>query len=101
LETVFDGGSEVTRFTATATDDSLLKPVVYVAGRLGFAATPTFALMAWISAVSSPGMTMCSVASPLVPINDMALMYLLMSLFHLSPWLKLLSHRFATPHHPN
>jgi hypothetical protein len=79
----------------------LLKPVVYVAGRFGFAATPTFALMAWISAVSSPGMTMCSVASPSVPINDMALMYLLMSLFHVSPWLKLLSHRFATPHHPN
>ncbi|GGE49623.1 hypothetical protein GCM10007276_28450 [Agaricicola taiwanensis] len=69
----------------------LRPPLVDVAGRLGFAATPTFALMAWISAVSSPGMIMCSVASPLVPINDMALMYLLMSLFHLSPWLKLLS----------
>lgn len=69
-------------------------------GRLGFAATPTFALMAWISAIGTPGMAMCSVALPLAPINDMALMYLLMSLFHLSPWLKLLSRRFAAPHHP-
>jgi hypothetical protein len=46
-------------------------------------------LMAWISAVGSPGVTMCSAASAFMPINDMALMYLLMSLFHVSPWLKL------------
>ena len=79
------------RFAATGTEDSWLKLVVDMAGRLGFAATPTFALMAGISAVNSPGMTMCSAASPLAPISDMALMYLLMSLFHLSPWLKLLA----------
>jgi len=57
------------------------------------AATPTFALMAGISAVSPSGMAICSAASPWVPFNDMALMYLLMSLFHLSPWLKVLSRR--------
>ncbi|MEO3997328.1 hypothetical protein [Mesorhizobium sp. CAU 1732] len=91
----------MTRFAATGTGNASLTPAVDVTGRLGFAATPIFALMAGVSAVSAPGMTMCSVASPLVPINDMVLMYLLMSVFHLSPWLKLLSRRFATSHHPN
>lgn len=36
---------------------------------------------------------MCSAASLFMPINDMALMYLLMSLFYVSPWLKLFSAR--------
>jgi hypothetical protein len=62
-------------------------------GWLGLAPAPAFALMAWISAVGSSGMVMCSAASAFLPINDMALMYLLMSLFHLSPWLKLASAR--------
>jgi len=57
--------------------------------------------MAWISAVSTPGMTMCSVTSPLLPINDMALMYLLMGLFHLPPWLMLFCHRPAAPRQPD
>ncbi|MCO6390880.1 hypothetical protein GTW25_07540 [Aliihoeflea aestuarii] len=87
----------MTRFAATGTGDASLKPMADMTGRLGFAATPTFALMAGVSAASAPGMSMCSVASPLVPINDMALMYLLMSVFHLSPWLHLLSQRFAAP----
>ena len=33
-------------------------------------------------------MIICSAVSAMMPVNDMALMYLLMSLFHLSPWLK-------------
>jgi hypothetical protein len=81
----------MTMFAATGKVDSLPGPAVDVAGLLGLAAAPTFALMAWISAVGSPGMTICSAASTSVPINDMGLMYLLMSFFHLSPWLKLLS----------
>lgn len=87
----------MTRFAATGTDNPVLKPVTDMAGWLGLAAAPTFALMAWISALSASGMTMCSTAPPLLPINDMALMYLLMGFFHLSPWLKLLSHRLASP----
>lgn len=62
-------------------------------GGLRLAAAPTFALMACISAASSPGITMCSAAQAFVAINDMALMYLLMGFFHLSPWLKLLCAR--------
>lgn len=81
----------MTMLTATGKVDSLPGPAVDVAGRLGLAAAPTFAVMAWISAVGSPAM--CSAASAFVPINDMALMYLLMSLFHLSPWMTLLSAR--------
>jgi len=81
----------MTMFAATGKVDSLPGPAM--AGRLGFAAAPNLALMAGISAVGSPGTTMCSATSAIVPINDMALMYLLMSFFHLSPWLKLLSAR--------
>jgi hypothetical protein len=90
----------MTMLTATGKADSLSGPAVDAAGRIGLAAAPTFALMAWISAVGSPGMTMCSAASAFVPINDMALMYLLMSLFHLSPWMKLLSARSQRPNTP-
>ena len=56
-------------------------------GWLGFAAPPTFAMMAWNSAGPSQGM-ICSSVPGQLPITDVAWMYLLMSLFHLSPWLK-------------
>ncbi|MHC5231958.1 hypothetical protein [Brucella sp. LJL56] len=64
---------------------------------IGLAATPTFALMAWISAVGSQDMTMCSGASTFFPVNDMAVMYALMSLFHLTPWTKLFAARLQRP----
>lgn len=57
---------------------------------LGLAASPTFALMAWNSANDTQAM-MCSPGSGILAIGGMAWMYLLMSLFHLSPWLKLSS----------
>jgi hypothetical protein len=60
------------------------------AGWLGFA---TFALMACLSAIGAPGAAICSATAFLLPINDMALMYLLMSIFHLSPWIRLWSAR--------
>lgn len=86
---------------ATRKAGSLPRPAADVAGWLGLAAAPTFALMAWISAVGSPDMAMCSAAAAFVPVNDMALMYLLMSLFNGSPWLKILSFRTpAKPHYP-
>jgi hypothetical protein len=61
------------------------------AGPLGFAATPTFAVMASVSAVGAPDMAICSATAFLLPIDEMALMYALMSIFHLAPWLKLRS----------
>jgi hypothetical protein len=63
-----------------------------VADRLCLAAAPTFAIMALLTAVpaSGPPEMLCSAASPL---SGMAPMYLLMSVFHSTPWLKLISSR--------
>jgi hypothetical protein len=63
------------------------------AGWLGFAAAPTFALMALLTYVTSNegADMMCSEAHGVSPLSGMAPMYLLMSLFHSAPWLKLIS----------
>jgi len=58
-------------------------------GWLGLAAAPTFAVMAWVAATDAH--SVCSSAAGMPPIDGMAWMYLLMSLFHVSPWLKLTS----------
>jgi len=61
------------------------------ANLLCFAATPTFAVMAlWTAAAVGPAEMICNSGSALFP-NGMAAMYALMSVFHLSPWLGLLS----------
>ena len=60
---------------------------------LAFAASPTFALMAWIMASDAPSIALCSSASSILPIDGMTAMYLLMGLFHLAPWLELASGR--------
>lgn len=57
---------------------------------IGLAASPTFALMAGISASDMQTM-ICASGLGILPIGGMAFMYLLMSFFHLSPWLKLAS----------
>lgn len=62
---------------------------------LGLAASPTFALMTWISASDMQASDMqtmiCATRPGILPISGMAWMYLLMSFFHLPPWLKLVS----------
>jgi hypothetical protein len=60
-------------------------------GWLALAASPTFALMAWIAVNDAPSMAFCASGSDFLPLDGMTVMYLLMSLFHLSPWLKLAS----------
>ncbi len=64
---------------------------VGAAGWLGLAAAPTFALMALWSGFSAgrPDM-LCMPMQDASPLTGMAVMYLLMSAFHLAPWLKLI-----------
>jgi hypothetical protein len=62
---------------------------------LCFAAAPTFAIMALLTAflrVGPPDM-LCAAAQHASPLSGMAAMYWLMSAFHSAPWLKLISSR--------
>jgi hypothetical protein len=63
-----------------------------VAGVLACAASPIFALMALATAYGTNATMLCSAGPGLLPIDGMTMMYLLMSLFHLPPWLKLSAH---------
>lgn len=64
-----------------------------VADWLCLAASPTFALMAWLAAGGESAMPLCASASMPMPMDSMVWMYLLMCLFHASPWLKLAAGR--------
>ena len=63
------------------------------AGWLSLAAAPTFAAIALLSALfeSDASALLCGPAA--FPLEGMVPMYLLMSLFHLSPWLRLVAWR--------
>jgi hypothetical protein len=65
--------------------------VLGVAQGLHLAAAPAFATMALLTSVSGSDM-LCGAASPL---GGMLPMYLLMSAFHLPPWLKLIARQFS------
>lgn len=67
-----------------------------IADALCLAATPAFAAMALLTVLFRDEMPMiCSVGA--FPLNGMVPMYLLMSLFHASPWLKLLARKHGRP----
>jgi hypothetical protein len=61
---------------------------------LYLAAAPTFAIMALVTGVlgGGPADALCSIAGA-SPLGGMMPMYLLMSAFHLAPWLKLFAGR--------
>jgi hypothetical protein len=61
---------------------------------LYLAAAPTFAIMALLTGVlgGGPADALCSIAG-MSPLAGMMPMYLLMSAFHLAPWLKLIAGR--------
>jgi hypothetical protein len=62
------------------------------AGWLGLAAAPTFAVMALLTCVpSGDADMMCSAGHGASPLSGMVPMYVLMSVFHSAPWLKLIS----------
>jgi hypothetical protein len=60
---------------------------------LSLAAAPTFAIMALVTTVTGGADMICSAAQDASPLNGMVMMYLLMSAFHLAPWLKLVASR--------
>lgn len=55
---------------------------------LAFAASPTFAVMAFLSSGGTEEAAMLCDAGHAAPLGGMPLMYLLMSAFHAGPWLK-------------
>jgi hypothetical protein len=60
---------------------------------LSLAAAPTFAAMALLSGVFGGGHAdmLCATVHEVSPLGGMVQMYLLMSAFHLAPWLKWIS----------
>jgi hypothetical protein len=61
---------------------------------LSLAAAPVFATMALLTGIHDSGMpAMLCPAAEASPLTGMVPMYLLMSAFHLAPWLKLISAR--------
>jgi hypothetical protein len=66
-----------------------------VADRLCLAAAPTFAIMALATGVLGGGQPdmLCSTANDASALSGMVPMYLLMSAFHSTPWLRLVAGR--------
>lgn len=62
-----------------------------ITGWVALAATPTFGIMALLTAVAGGGDMICSSVREGLPLNGMTVMYLLMGFFHLTPWLKLVT----------
>jgi hypothetical protein len=61
---------------------------------LGFAAAPTFAIIALLTCVGGgPADILCAAVRDASPLSGMAPMYVLMSVFHAAPWLKLITGR--------
>lgn len=76
-----------------ASEDGGISAILRMVRWLPFAASPIFALMALVTGISDAGRanTICLTADDTSYFNDMVVMYLLMSFFHLPPWLKALS----------
>jgi hypothetical protein len=68
-----------------------------IASVLSLAAAPTFALMAVLTGLSGGGaQDMLCMAAHAPLLGGMMPMYLLMSAFHLAPWLRLIGRRPIT-----
>jgi hypothetical protein len=68
-----------------------------IADGLSLAASPTFAVMALLSGVPESGHAeMHGAAGHASPLSGMVMMYVLMSVFHAAPWLRLFRARTPT-----
>lgn len=81
------------RPSATAKMRSGETVAIGAAGWLSLAATPVFAVMALLNAMSADGRpaALCSQAGLPSLLTGMGPMYLLMATFHLHPWLRFMS----------
>ena len=68
-----------------------VRPASSVADWLCLAASPTFAIMALLSAINGGADMICSSTQGAFALDGMVTMYLLMAAFHLPPWLRLVS----------
>ncbi len=61
---------------------------------VSLAAAPTFAIMALLTGIQEGGMPgmLCAAAHDASPLTGMVPMYLLMSAFHSTSWLRLITH---------
>ncbi len=67
---------------------------------LSLAAAPTFALMALVTGFGGPPDMLCGTMAGMSSLQGMAWMYLLMTTFHLAPWLRLIVGRRAGSEQP-
>ncbi|MER9230698.1 hypothetical protein NKI56_01085 [Mesorhizobium sp. M0622] len=74
-------------------DENASPAALGAADWLSFAAAPTFATMALLTLLGGAPDMICSAAQDASPLGGMVPMYLLMSAFHLGPWLKRVSSR--------
>jgi hypothetical protein len=90
MSEVYSGGSA----SGAIRHDSGHAAALGAADWLCLAAAPTFAIMALLTGLGggSPDM-LCSAAPDASPLSGMVPMYLLMSAFHSTPWLKLIAGR--------
>ena len=85
----------MTMHTIETPDEPLAAGALGAGNWLRFAAAPTFALMALLTGVlgGGPRDVLCAAAHEASPLGGMVPMYVLMSVFHSAPWLKLIAAR--------
>jgi hypothetical protein len=102
MSEVYSGGSAsgAIRHESSQVQESSQVHALGAADWLCLAAAPTFALMALLTSVlgGGPPDMLCSIAHEASPLSGMVPMYLLMSAFHSTPWLKLISGRRGGAH---
>lgn len=96
--TATNGECTVVRTTRFAPGNASPRRNETMARALGLAATPAFATMALLVAGGGDAAMLCPVPHGMASVGSMTLMYALMGVFHLGPWLRLAGRRAARDH---